>query len=53
MIGNGAGTREIAEKLRLSIKTIETYRAHLKEKLKLRNGMDLVRLAVEMVNHHK
>jgi len=48
LIGKGSGTREIAEQLHLSVKTVETYRAHLKEKLKLRHGMQLIRLAVEM-----
>jgi DNA-binding NarL/FixJ family response regulator len=47
-IGDGLGTREIATRLRLSIKTIETYRAHLREKLKLRNGLELIRLAMQM-----
>src|SRR5580704_18496235 len=32
-IGEGRGTREIAEQLHLSIKTVETYQAHIKEKL--------------------
>ena len=47
LIGSGCATRQIAERLRLSIKTIETYRAHIKEKLKLANGMELMRMAVE------
>lgn len=46
LIGQGHGTREIAEMLHLSIKTIETYREHIKEKLKLSNAMELVRHAV-------
>ena len=50
LIGRGLGTREIARQLCLSIKTIETYRAHLKDKLKLRNGLELIRHAVETVN---
>ena len=50
LIGNGSGTRQIAEHLRLSIKTVETYRAHIKQKLHLRNGMELIRTAMEMVN---
>jgi DNA-binding NarL/FixJ family response regulator len=47
LIGSGCATRQIAQQLRLSIKTIETYRAHIKEKLKLANGMELIRMAVE------
>jgi len=49
LIATGRNTREIAEHLKLSAKTIETYRANIKEKLKLRNGIDLVRAAVAMV----
>ena len=47
MIGNGSSSREIAEQLHLSIKTVETYRAHIKEKLGLRNGVQLVHMAVQ------
>jgi len=53
LIGNGSGTREIAEQLHLSIKTVETYRAHIKEKLNLRNGMELMRMAMEMVSQSR
>jgi DNA-binding NarL/FixJ family response regulator len=45
-IGKGLGTRQIAEKLHLSIKTVENYREHLKAKLKLRTSSELVRYAV-------
>ncbi len=47
MIGQGLGTREVANKLQLSIKTIEAHREHIKEKLKLRSGTELMRLAVQ------
>ena len=46
MVGRGCGTRQIAEQLRLSVKTIETYRAHIKEKLNLRTGLELIRTAI-------
>lgn len=46
MIGNGLGTREIAEQLAISIKTVESYRARLKEKMNLRSGTELMRFAV-------
>jgi len=46
MIGEGLTTREIASRLHLSPKTVETYREHIKEKLKLRNSNELVRQAV-------
>jgi len=41
-LGGGLSTREIAAKMRLSIKTVETYREHLKHKLGLRNAEELV-----------
>jgi DNA-binding NarL/FixJ family response regulator len=46
LLGQGLGTRAIAEKLHVSIKTIESYRARLKEKMNLRSGTELVRFAV-------
>jgi len=46
MIGRGKSTREIAEALHLSVKTIESHRAHIKEKLGLETGTELVRYAV-------
>lgn len=41
-LGSGLSTREIAEKVRLSVKTVETYREHLKHKLNLRNSEELI-----------
>jgi DNA-binding NarL/FixJ family response regulator len=46
LIGEGLGTKEIAERLILSVKTIETYRAHIKEKLELRDARELVQYAI-------
>jgi len=48
LIGEGRGTRQIAEKLRLSVKTVESHRAHLKEKLNLKSATELVHLAIQM-----
>ena len=48
-IGEGRSTREIADRLNLSIKTIETYRAHIKEKLELANASELVSTAARWV----
>jgi DNA-binding NarL/FixJ family response regulator len=45
-IGNGKGTREVAEELNLSVKTIETYRANIKQKLGLKNSRELVQQAI-------
>ncbi len=50
LIGEGYGTREIAEKLHLSAKTIETYRAHIKEKLGFQDANELLRSAIQWVN---
>jgi DNA-binding NarL/FixJ family response regulator len=46
LIGRGLGTRTIAELLHVSVKTVESYRARLKEKMNLRSGVELVRFAV-------
>lgn len=49
LIGQGMGTRLIAERLHLSMKTIETHRSHIKRKLKLKDGYELVQQAVQWV----
>ena len=46
-IGEGRATREIAEELHLSVKTVETYQAHIKEKLGLRSGRELIQHAIQ------
>ena len=51
-IGIGMSTRQIASKLRLSVKTIGTYRERIKEKLGLENASALMRYAVRWVEHH-
>ncbi len=48
LIGQGRGTRQIAEQLHLSVKTIESHRAHIKEKLSLKNATELVHRAIQM-----
>lgn len=47
LIGNGYGTRQIAERLNLSVKTIDSYREHLKLKLRLESGAHLVQHAIQ------
>ena len=47
LIGQGTRAREIAEKLNLGMGTIDTYRARIKEKLALANGVELQTRAVE------
>ena len=46
LIGQGKGTKEIAQHLNLSVKTVEVHRAKIKEKLNLLTATDLVRYAV-------
>ena len=53
MIGEGHGTREIAEKLHLSVKTVETYQAHIKEKMSFRSARQLVQHAIQWVISEK
>lgn len=45
-IGRGLGTRAIADKLNLSVHTIESHRENIRAKLGLRNGAELLRRAV-------
>jgi DNA-binding NarL/FixJ family response regulator len=49
MIGKGLATKQIASRLGLSPKTIETYREHIKQKLNLKNATELTRNAVQWV----
>jgi DNA-binding NarL/FixJ family response regulator len=47
LIGQGFGTREISEKLHVSVKTVESHREHIKDKLRLRNASDLLQHAIQ------
>jgi len=47
LIGEGHSTRMIADELHLSVKTVESYQAHIKDKLSLRNGRELVQRAIQ------
>lgn len=53
LLGRGFGTKESALELHLSIKTIETHRAHIKEKLQLKDAGEMVRFAIDWVTHEK
>jgi DNA-binding NarL/FixJ family response regulator len=46
LLGEGRGTRQIAQTLRVSVKTIQSYCARMKEKLNLDSGTDLLRVAM-------
>lgn len=51
MTGKGNTTREIADKLHLSVKTIESYRARIKTKLNFENATELMMHAVKWVEN--
>lgn len=53
LLGHGKGTRQIAEQLHLSVKTVEVHRLHIKEKLKLDDAPSLMRYAVRWVETQK
>ena len=47
LIGQGVKTAEIAERMHLSVKTVETYRERIRKKLDLRDGTELVHYATQ------
>jgi DNA-binding NarL/FixJ family response regulator len=47
LLGGGRSTKQIAETLFLSVKTIETHRAHIKRKLGFKDANEMVKFAVE------
>lgn len=49
LIGQGKSTRDIAEQLHLSPKTVDVHRSHIKEKLDLKDATALIRHAVRWV----
>ena len=49
LVGQGKSTREIAQQLHLSTKTVDVHRGHIKEKLELKDSTALVRHAVRWV----
>lgn len=49
LIGKGETTNEIAQKLHVSVKTVESYRARIKDKLQLKSANDLLRRAVQWI----
>ena len=50
MIGQGVGTRDIAGRLHLSVKTVEVHRANIKEKLSLATALELIHYAVRWLD---
>jgi DNA-binding NarL/FixJ family response regulator len=53
LTGRGLPTREISERLHLSVKTVESYRARIKTKLNLGSGTELLQHAVQWVDMEK
>ena len=53
LIGRGLRTTDIADRLHLSVKTIETYREHIKVKLHLGNAAQLTQYAVQWAQSQK
>ena len=51
LIGHGLGTRVIAMTLHLSVKTVETHREHIKDKLQLASATELAHHAFEWVTN--
>jgi DNA-binding NarL/FixJ family response regulator len=51
LVGQGFKPKQIAEKLCLSIKTIETYQSNIKEKLFLSNSFELAQFAIQWAQH--
>jgi DNA-binding NarL/FixJ family response regulator len=49
LIGQGKSTRDVAEQLHLSSKTVDVHRSHIKEKLGLKDSTALIRHAVRWV----
>ncbi len=49
LIGAGISTREIANRLDLSMKTVDAHRRHMREKLNLRSTSELIRYATQWV----
>ena len=50
LIGRGFKPSKIAQSMHLSVKTVETYRARIKEKLNLANADELLRYAIQWVS---
>ena len=53
LIGRVKSTSEIADQLHLAVKTVETYRSRIKDKLELKNSTELIFHAVKWVEHER
>jgi DNA-binding NarL/FixJ family response regulator len=46
LTGQGLNTHDIASRLKVGVKTVETYRARIKDKLKLKDASELLQSAI-------
>jgi len=53
MIGQGLASQEIADHMSLLVKTVESYRRRIKEKLHLSNTPKLIQRAVQWVEDYE
>jgi DNA-binding NarL/FixJ family response regulator len=53
LTGNGLSTRAIAEQLHIDVKTVETYRVRIKDKLNLKGSSELLQLAIRWTQNRE
>ena len=53
LLVQGLGNRQVAERLQLSIRTVETYRARIKEKMNLQNAFELQNFAIRWLRERE
>jgi len=53
LLGEGLDTQDVANRMRVSPKTVGTYRARIKEKLGISSGTELMRCAVQWAVEHR
>ena len=53
LIGQGFNTRQVAEKLSLSVKTVDAHRENIKGKLRLKNATELLKTAIQWVQFER
>jgi DNA-binding NarL/FixJ family response regulator len=50
LVGNGMDTKEVAEIMKVSAKTVETYQSRIKDKLNLKSGRELLQRAAQWLS---